>query len=160
MVVNVISIQINITSDHAELRDVQLVVKRIECELVDDRLFWKGTITGDIINIVGENCLPIKPSVDLEAPAGMTKYYFNMGSLRDMGVHLQLTTPAPSASSSSSTTGVVNKRCFKCGKTVPLSIMQCHVAKHILKGELAGSKTCGFCGRDICTITLKTQLKT
>ena len=90
------------------------------CELVDDRLFWKGTITGDI-NIVGENCLPIKPSVDLEPPAGMTKYYFNMGLLRDISVHLQLTTPAPSASSSS-TTGVVNKRCFKCGKTVPLSI--------------------------------------
>ena len=97
------------------------LLKRTECELVDDRLFWKGTITGDIINIVGENCLPIKPSVDLEPPAGMTKYYFNMGLLRDMGVHLQLTTPALSASSS--TTGVVNKRCFKCGKTVPLSIM-------------------------------------
>ena len=128
MVVNVISMkkgnkklsQINITSDHAELRDVQLVVKRIECELVDDRLFWKGTITGDI-SIVGKNCLPIKPSVDLEPLAGMTKYYFNMCLLRDMGVHLQLITPAPSASSS--TTGVVNKQCFKCGKTVPLSIM-------------------------------------
>ena len=47
MVVNVISMkkgnkklsQINITSDHAELQDVQLIVKRIECELVDDRLF-------------------------------------------------------------------------------------------------------------------------
>ena len=73
-------------------------------------------------------------------------------------VHLQLVTPTP-ASSSSSTTGVVNKRCFTCGKTVPLSIMRCHLAKHILKGELMGSKICGFFGRDICTITLRETSK-
>ena len=52
--------QIDITSDHSDLKDVQLVVKRIESELIEGKLFWKGTC-GESMNIVGDNCLPIKP---------------------------------------------------------------------------------------------------
>ena len=35
--------------------------------------------------------------------------------------------------------------------------MRMHVAKHILSGELEGSKTCGFCGQDTCEIKLKSS---
>ena len=33
--------------------------------------------------------------------------------------------------------------------------MRAHIAVHILRQELLSPNTCGFCGRDICTITLK-----
>ena len=81
---------VNITNDYSELNDMEMMVRRIECSLIDEKLFWTGTMTGDSLCIAGKNCLPIKPSVDLNAPPGMSKYFFNMALLRDMGVHLHI----------------------------------------------------------------------
>ena len=33
--------------------------------------------------------------------------------------------------------------------------MRCHVGTHIVKEELSGINMYGFCGRDVCSITLK-----
>ena len=152
---------VDITNDYSGLADVEMTVKRIECCLVDDeKLFWKGTISGSDMSIPGKNCLPIKPSIDLSPPPGMTKFFFNMGLLRDMGVHLTLSTPGstttPSSSSSStSASSQIKKRCTKCSKEIPHAEMRLHVAKHILDGGLSGPKTCGFCGQQTCEIKLK-----
>ena len=164
IVVNIVSMkksnrkisQIDITNDHSALKDVQFVVKRIDCELIEEKLYWKGSTANESMNIVGDDCLPIKPSIDLDPPEGMTKYYFDMNLLRDMGVHLQLTAPAPQSSTSSTSTssGVVTNRCFSCNKLVPLNYMRVHVGCHIMKGQLHGSNICGFCGRSVCTIKL------
>ena len=37
--------------------------------------------------------------------------------------------------------------------------MRCHVGTYILKEELCGMNICGFCGRDVCNITLKKTSK-
>lgn len=161
IVVNIVSMkkgnrkvqQIDITSDHSGLKDVQLVVKQIDCELIEEKLYWKGTTANENRNIVGDNCLPIKPSIDLSPPEGMTKFYFDINLLRDMGVHLQLTTPSVT-SQSSTTAGVVTKRCFTCNKVLPLSDMRAHVGGHIQRKRLNGSNICGFCGRSVCTTKL------
>ena len=109
--------------------------------------------------MVGDACLPIKPSIELNPPDGMTKYYFDMGLLQDMGVHLQLSTPASNQSAPGPSTPALKKRCLQCGKSILLSEMRCHVAKHILKGDLADVNTCGFCGNDTCSVTLKKTWK-
>ena len=76
-----------------------------------------------------------------------------------MGVHLQLSTPVSNQSAPGPSTPALKKRCLQCGKSILLSEMRCHVAKHILKGDLAGVNTCGFCGNDTCSVTLKKTSK-
>ena len=87
----------------------------------------------------------------------MTKYYFDMNFLRDLSVHLQLQTTAES--NTTSNTSVFKKPCFICHKKFPLSDMLCHVGKHILKEDVKGPNVCGFCGRDVCVVTLKKTSK-
>ena len=153
--------QIKITNDLSDLKNHQLIVQRIDTSLINDRLYWSGSFSGEVIHLTGGACLPIKPSVELSPPDGMTKFYFEYGLLQDMGVHLQLTTTeaeAHSSSSSSSTTSstqVLKKCCFQCRKYIPLSDMRFHVGRHILAGQLSGCNVCGFCGRESCVITLK-----
>ena len=147
--------QIKIPNDHTELKNNELALQRIDTGLLEGRLYWKGTLSGEVINLVSDACLPIKPSIELNPPDGMTKYYFDMGLLQDMGVHLQLSTPASNQSDPGPSTPALKKCCLQCGKSILLSEMRCHVAKHILKGDLADDNTCGFCGNDTCSVTLK-----
>ena len=108
-------------------------------KLIDTILFWKGTLSGEFINITGDSCFPIKPSIKLNPPEGMTKYFLYVDLIRDMGVHLQLSTPGSSQQTSNqptSTTSTLKKRCFKCGKNVPMSDMRCHVGKHSLRDHV------------------------
>ena len=98
----------------------------------------------------------------------MTMYFFDLNLLRDIGVHLRLTsaenasstteTPTTSGTSKSQTSAIM-KWCFKCNKTLPWSEMRGHVGKHILNEDISGSKVCRLCGRDTCTITLKNTSK-
>ena len=91
----------------------------------------------------------------------MTKYFSDLNLLRDIGVHLRLTsaenasstteTPITSGTSKSQTSAIM-KWCFKCNKTLPWSEMRGHVGKHILNEDISGSKVCRLCGRDTCTI--------
>ena len=93
--------QINITNDLSELKEHEMVMKHIGSHLDDEnkRLYWDGTLMGEDIPIAGEECLPIKSSINLIPTPGLTKFYSDVSLLQDMGVHLQLSVAAdPSAS--------------------------------------------------------------
>ena len=82
--------QIDITQDNEQMKDIELTLKFIDTKLIDGKLYWMGTTYGECFKCVGENCLPIKPSINLNPPEDLTKYYFDLDLIRDMGVHLQL----------------------------------------------------------------------
>ena len=153
--------QIDITHDNSDqMKDIELTLTLIDTELVGNKLFWKGTTSDETIRCIGENCLPIKPSVDLHPPEGLTKYFFDINLIRDLGVHLQLSRPTAveceqQAETHSTNQSLVKKKCFICSKLVPWSEMRCHVGKHILKNDRVGPNVCGFCGRNTCAVTLK-----
>ena len=154
--------QIDLIQNNKGMKDVELTLKFVETQFVDDKLFWKGTTSGESLKCAGESCLPIKPSVMLDPPDGLSKYYFNINLMRDMGVHLQLSLPEAydrQPLTSSSNQSVVRKKCMKCRKIIPLSEMRLHVVTHILKKELVGSNICRFCGTDTCVITMKKNLE-
>ena len=150
------------------LTDIQFTLSMIEGQEVDGRLFWKGTTTKESFPCTGDRCLPIKPQVEINPPEGMSKYFFDMNLLRDMSVHLQLqpTTSAPSAASSTvaGPSSVLKKKCLVCRKMVDWSSMRCHVAAHILKGEVRVppgelDRVCGFCSGLNCDTSLKISRK-
>ena len=148
--------QIDMSLDETQIKDIEFTLKLIDTSLVDGKLYWKGNLLGQEFKCIGENCLPIKPSIDLNPPEGLTKFYFDNNLLKDMGVHLQLSRPNINAQQPhSSGQSIVNKKCYQCNKSIPLSNMRTHIAVHILRQELRSPNTCGFCGRDTCTITLK-----
>ena len=154
--------QIDLTQNDEGMKDVELTLKFVETQLVDDKDFWKGTTSGESFKCARESCLPIKPSVMLDPPDGLNKYYFDINLMRDMRVHLQLSLPEANDRQPltfSSNQSVVRKKCMKSRKIIPLSEMRLHVATHILKKELVGSNICGFCGTDTCVITMKKTLK-
>ena len=148
--------QIDVSLDETQMKDIEFTLKIIDTSMVDGKLYWNGNLFGQEFKCIGENCLPIKPSIDLNPPEGLTKFYFDINLLRDMGVHLQLSRPDINAQQPhSSDQSVVTKKCYQCNKNIPLSNMRAHIAVHILRQELLSPNTCGFCGRDTCTITLK-----
>ena len=156
---NLILKQIDITQDTEQMKNIELSLKVIDTILVDGKLYWKGSTSGELFKCVGENYLPIKPSINLNPPEGLTKYYFDMNQIRDMGVHLQLSNTETNQQPKSSAESIVQKKCFKCKKVVPLSDMRCHIGTHILRNELDGPNICGFCGRDTCSIIMKKTSK-
>ena len=142
------------------LKDIQFTLRKIQGQEVKGRLYWKGTTTEDVFPCVGDNCLPIKPSVELNPPEGMTKFYFDLNLLRDMNVHLQLQNQS-STQNKVSPSGVIEKKCLVCKKAVKLTNMRCHVGAHILKDEVKGErdKICGFCSGTECETVLKVSKK-
>ena len=153
---------IDLTRNDEELKNVELTLQFIDTELIDGCLYWTGTTSGDRFKRVGNDCLPIRPSVSLNPPDGLSKYYFDMNLMRDMGVHLQLSNTEATSDQQPHTSGqsVVKKKCFTCRKMIPWSDLRNHVAIHILKHEIVGSNICGFCGRvDSCVVTLKASSK-
>ena len=150
------------------LDGIEFTLRKIETKEIDGKLFWKGTAATDIFYCSGDICLPIKPDIDLNPPTDMSKFFFHMNQLREASVHLQLqptsesnqikqmtTNPTSNASNSS----VLKKPCFICSKRLPLSDMLCHVGTHILQEHVKGASLCGFCGRDICVVTMKKTSK-
>ena len=151
--------QIDISSDN-QIKDVELTLRQIETEVIDGKLFWRGTTSSDTFKCIGDNCLPIRPSIELNPPEGMTKYVFDISLMRDMGVHLKLSTPpSQETECASSASSIIKKKCYKCKLYILLIDTRCHIAQHILKAELFGVNVCGFCGRDSCSVTLKKSPK-
>ena len=110
--------QIDISSDN-QIKDVELTLRQIDTEVIDGKLFRKGTTSSDTFKCIGDNCLPIRPSIELNPPEGMTKYVFDISLMRDMGVHLKLSTPpSQETECASSASSIIKKRC--------------HIAQHIL----------------------------
>ena len=97
----------------------------------------------EVFNFSDDACLPIKPSIDLNPPTDMTKYYFDINLLRDFSVHLPLQPAAESkqinTTSSTSNLSVFKKPCFICCKKFPLSDMLCLVGMHIHKEDIKGA---------------------
>ena len=123
-------------------------------------MYWCGDLVGEEFKCVGNECLPIKPNIDLDPPEGLSRYYFEMNLLRDVGVHLQLSTQhVPQQPSADKQQSVIKKRCFTCNKSIPLSEMRAHVGIHILRNDLLGPNVCGFCGRDTCANKCKSNSK-
>ena len=144
------------------LKDIQFSLRKIQGKEIDGRIFWKGTTTGDAFPCAGDRCLPIKPSVELNPPEGMSKYCFDANLLRDMSVHLQLQNQ--SSTSDSVTAGpssVIMKKCLVCTKILPKTDMRCHIGVHILKGNIKDDldKICGFCSGLHCETVLKHSRK-
>ena len=79
--------------------------------------------------------------------------------INDMGLKIQASGEALNEQSETGNITKIKKQCFTCNKLVTWSDMRCHVGTHILKEELSGINICGFCGRDICSITLKKTSK-
>jgi hypothetical protein len=125
-------------------------------------LFYKGTSSGEKFKIVADSCLPIRPTITLTPPEGLSKYFFDINLMRDMGVHLQLSRTETSGQQQPQTPGqsVVKKKCYKCKKMLPWSDMRMHIGVHILKNDIIGNNICGFCGRvDTCEVTMKASSK-
>ena len=151
--------QIDISSDN-QIKDVELTLRQIDTEVIDGKLFWKGTTSSDTFKCIGDNCLPIRPSIKLNPPQGMTKYVFDISLMRGMGVHLKLSTPpSQETECASSASSVIKKKCYKCKLYILLIDTRCHIAQRILKAELFDTNVCGFCGRDSCSVPLKKNIK-
>ena len=75
--------QLDITQDNEQMKNIELTLKLIDTKLVDGKHFWKGTTSGESFKCFRENCLP-KPSVNLNPPEGLTKYFFNINLIRDI----------------------------------------------------------------------------
>ena len=93
--------------------------------------------------------------IDLNPPEGMTKFYFDKNMINDMGIKIQASGGTVNVEAESGIDTKIKKQCFTCNKLVTWSDMRCHVGTHIVKEELSGINICGFCGRDVCSITLK-----
>ena len=140
------------------LDGIHFSLRKIELKEIQGKLFWKGTAASSVFYCSGELCLPIKPSIDLNPPADMTKFFFDINLMRDMSVYLKLQTDAESkqVTENSSNSSILTKPCYICRKKLQLKDMLCHVGTHILKGDVDGANICGFCGCDnICGVTLK-----
>ena len=106
---NLVLKQIDITQDTEQMKNIELTLKLIDTILVDGKLYWKGSTSGELFKCVGENCLPIKPSINLNPTEGLTKYYFDINLIRDMGVHLQLSNTETNQQPKSSAESIVKK---------------------------------------------------
>ena len=155
------NISLNELDSSKGLGNIEFSIRTIEGEEIEGKFFCKGVTEKEIIRCPGVDCFPIKPMVDLNPPPGMTKFYFESNLLLDMCVHLQVQ-PSETSTSSSTTatngaqkTSVIEKSCYKCRKKVPLSDMRLHVGMHILKEDIVDINTCGFCGRNVCSVKLK-----
>ena len=148
--------QIDVSRDQ-DLKEIELTLKFIDTKLIGNRMYWCGDLIGEEIKCAGENCLPIKPNIDLEPPEGVTRFYFDMNLLHDVGVHLQMSVVSHQQSQPGQS--IIKKRCFKCRKSIPLSEMRAHVGVHILSKDVVGSNICGFCGRGTCMTKCKNKSK-
>ena len=97
--------------------------------------------------------------IDLNSPVGMTKFYFDKNMINDMGIKIQASGETLNVETESGINTKIKKQCFTCNELVTWSDMRCHVGTHIVKEELSGINICGFCGRDVCNITLKKTSK-
>lgn len=159
---NVSLSEIDFTTQNNKLENIEFVIMVIDTELVDEKLFYKGTTSGEKIRVVADRCLPIRPNITLDPPGNLSKYFFDINVMQDMGVNLQITQTEQQQERLTQTTAgpsVVSKPCFNCGKVIPWSDMRKHVAVHILNGDLSGN-ICGFCGKkDLCMVTMKATSK-
>jgi len=143
---------INISQGTENMKDVEFTLRKIDTELINGKLFWKGTASGEDLKCVGEACLPIKPSIEADPPEGLTRFFFDFNLMNDLGVHLRLLSENTGIALNQD--GVVKKKCFKCQKLIDLSDMRLHIGIHILKRDLTGASVCGFCGRNGCLTTM------
>ena len=90
----------------------------------------------------------------------MSKFYFNLQMINDIGVHLIISDPDESNVVSDTNKSIkVTKKCFICSKYILHQEMRAHIGGHILREEVAGLNICGFCGRDVCSIELQASSK-
>ena len=100
--------------------------------------------------------MPIKPFVDVNPPSNMSKYYFDMQMINDIGVHLIVSEPDDSnVVNDSNRTIKVTKKCFVCKKSIIHQEMRAYIGGHILREEVSGANICGFSGRDMRSIELQ-----
>ena len=133
---------------------------KLETKESNGRLYWCGDYIGVPFEVAGNTCMPIKPYIDVNPPLDMSKYYFDMQMINDIGVHLIVSNPDDAnVVTGSDSTIQVNKKCFVCKKSVKHQEMRGHIGGHILRDDICGANICGFCGRDVCTIEQQTTSK-
>ena len=102
----------------------------------------------------------MQPSIDINPPENLSKFYFDLQLINDIGVHLIISeTDEANVTVAIEGTLKIKNECIICRKNVVHQEMRAHIGGHILRGEVEGSNVCGFCGRDICTIELQATSK-
>ena len=97
--------------------------------------------------------------IDLNSPVGMTTFYFDKNMINDMGIKIQASGETLNLETELGINTKIKMQCFTCNELVTWSDMRCHVGTHIVKEELSEINICGFCGRNVCNITLKKTSK-
>ena len=64
--------QIDVSLGETQMKDIEFTLKIIDTSMVDGKLYWNGNLLEQEFKCIGENCLPIKPSIDLNPPEGLS----------------------------------------------------------------------------------------
>ena len=59
--------EIDVSLGETQMKAIEFTCKN-KTSLVDGKLYWNGNLLGQEFKCIGENCLPIKPSIDLNPP--------------------------------------------------------------------------------------------
>ena len=124
-----------------------------------NRLFWDGSTVGNVINVTGDKCVVIKPSICPNPPDSLSHFYYNKQFLLDIGIEFTMSENQSSQSRNDSCSSVKKNKCKVCSKMITCDKMRGHVGYHILNGEI-DSNVCGFCSMQTCSNKLKQSSKT
>ena len=97
---------------------------------------WTGKYTGDVIEIRGEFCVPLKPDINLNPAEGMSMFEFDKSYVRSIGVTIM--------EYSGENDSPMSTKCKLCNKRKKTDEMRSHIGAHILSEKLIYN--CGFCG--------------
>ena len=102
-----------------EMNTVIISLQKLKTKESNVRLYWCGDYIGVPFEVAANTCMPIKPYIDVNPPLDMSKYYFDMQMINDIGVHLIVSNPYDAnVVKGSDSTIQVNKKCFVCKKSV------------------------------------------
>ena len=116
--------------------NIEFTLRQIESKEYTGKLYLRDIskdVTFDTFTCTGDNCLPIKPMIDFNSPTGMTKYFFDMNMINDMGLNIQASGGVLQEESIAGNSSIIKKKCFTCNELVTWNDMRGHADMHILK---------------------------
>ena len=97
-----------------QMNTVILSLQKIKTKL-NEGLYWNGEYDGKVFESAGSSRMPMQPSINIHPPANLSRYYFDLNMINDIGVHLILS-EIDESNVIQTSEGTLNiaKKCFIC----------------------------------------------